>query len=137
MTKPLGPRLLQRRSVHLLLRLSPLRSSTFFASARQRVALGVGDPLEADRAVDAKLPCDSKSLSELISNLSLVDGVGSAEVGTERSLIKRSEASILAAGQVRDHDVGVQVRIPRTRCSMGEASGDGPFGTDRCALRPA
>ncbi len=84
----------------------------------------VGDP------VDHRPPLDTETASEFGAQGEVVGGRGGALVEFEGAGIQRQPPPIRRVDTVRHHDMGMQLRVQRTRGVLTERRRDDPFGVD-------
>ena len=94
------------------------------ASGReQRAQLG-RDPGDLGGAFVDRTPGDAETGGELVTELGLVEVAGGAGLPQQRTAMQRPPHAVVAAGQVRDEHVGVELRIPGPAGAVHEPRGD-------------
>ncbi len=106
-------------------------------NSRNTVVRDAGDLTDslADR-----LPLHAERLGEGVAELGLVQEPGGARVGVQVPAVERSPHAVFAEGRVRDHDVGVELRVTGPARPVAERGGDQPVtveGLDAVVAAPA
>ena len=112
------------------------------APRREQADQRFGDADDLGCAFADGFPVDAEPAGELVTQMRLVEVAAGLGLPIQRAAVERAPLAVVATGQVRDQDMGVELRVAGPRGAVKELGGDEPvadevLGAVDTAPRPA